>query len=425
MRGRSPAAGRPPKGGVTMRSTIRTVDAATPEPFIRRRSTPNPGWVVAGFRLLALSSLLALSAFALSPMPCAAFSAKDVRSILTYDEMMTRLQRIATYGQDARLSEAPYRAKTTGRALPVITVGHGPRTVFITAMQHANEYRVSDAAVDIAEKLSRRRNAWMRSALTVVIMPRVNVDGFDHTLLGEPWGGLPWRYNVDPTAVGQSGPLAGFLAEVVHPFGITGVGYNVNRYHPAGLTEDPGAPTQPNPVPETLAVRHVFDQVRPSIMLDMHEQPSAAGNADGRPVDVALDWTTPSLGVAPAVLAQEKRIAYAALLANPRKRTALYGGYSDAPGQSWNRYGLLGVPTVLLEFRGLDCWFEADSGVFWCEAGGDPSNRTAERLARKTVLSVLESAADGSLDLIDPTLADQYILPAQSLPSPVGTRDDH
>src|SRR5262245_50826396 len=35
-----------------MQSTRRTVDAARPEPFIRRRSTPNPGWVVAGFLLL-------------------------------------------------------------------------------------------------------------------------------------------------------------------------------------------------------------------------------------------------------------------------------------------------------------------------------------------------------------------------------------
>src|SRR5215470_16439287 len=205
-----------------MESTIRTVDAARPEPFIRRRSTPNPGWVVAGFRLLAASSLLALSAFALSPIPCEAFSAKDVRTILTYDEMVTRLQRIATYGQDARLSEAPYRAKATGRVIPVITVGHGPRTIFITAMQHGNEYRVSDAAVDIAEKLSRRRNAWMRSALTVVIMPRVNVDGFDHTLPGEPWRGLPWRHNVDPTAVGHNGPLAVFFQQVLYPFAITG-----------------------------------------------------------------------------------------------------------------------------------------------------------------------------------------------------------
>src|SRR5262245_28329050 len=213
-----------------MRPNIRTVDAATPEPFIRRRSTPKPGWVVAGFRLLARFSLLALSVFALSPMPCAAFSEKDVRSILTYDEMMTRLQRIATRGQDARLSEAPYRAKTSGRAIPVITVGDGPRTIFITSMQHANEYRVSDAAVDIAEKLSRRRYAWMRSALTVVIMPRVNVDGFDHTLPGEPWRGLPWRFNVDATAVGFTGPNAAILAQVLYPFAITGVGYNVNRY---------------------------------------------------------------------------------------------------------------------------------------------------------------------------------------------------
>src|SRR5215510_6556505 len=203
-------------GGVTMRSTIRTVDAARPEPFIRRRSTPNPGWVVAGFRLLALTALLALSAFALSPIPCEAFSAKDVRSILTYDEMMTRLQRIVTRGQDATLSEAPYRAKTTGRAIPVITVGHGPRTIFITAMQHANEYRVSDAAVGIAEKLSRRRNASMRSALTVVIMPRVNPDGFDSTLPGEDWRGLPWRYNVDATAVGFDGPLAAFFQQVAY-----------------------------------------------------------------------------------------------------------------------------------------------------------------------------------------------------------------
>src|SRR5262245_7980517 len=408
-----------------MRTTIWNVDAATPEPFIRRRSTPNPGWVVAGFPLLALCSLLALSAFAVSPIPCAAFSAKDVRGILTYDEMMARLQRIATYGQDARLSEAPYRAKTTGRALPVITVGHGPRTIFITAMQHANEYRVSDAAVDIAEKLSRRANAWMRSALTVVIMPRVNVDGFDHTLLAEPWRGLPWRYNVDPTAVGQSGPLAEFFQQVFYPFAITGVGYNVNRYHPAGLTEDPGAPTQPNPVPEALNVRNLFDQVRPSIMLDMHEQPSVAGNADGRPVDVAVSWTTPSLGVAPAVLAQEKRIAYAAYLANPRKRTALYGGTSDLPGQAHNRYGLLGVPALLLEFRGLDCWIEADGVALpRCQGGGDPSNRSAVRLATKTVFSILKSMADGSVDLIDPTLADQYILPAQTT-FPVGTRDDH
>jgi hypothetical protein len=331
-----------------------------------------------------------MAAGPMAPRSAQAATLADLRGILTYDEMMTHLWRVATHRPDVRLSMAPYRAKTTGRAIPVITVGHGPRKVFITAMQHGNEYRVSNAAVHIAEKLSRPRNAWMRSALTVVIMPRVNVDGFDHTLPGEPWRGLPWRWNVDSTAVGTNPPL---LAEVLHPFGITGIGYNVNRYHPAGLTEDPGAPTQPNPVPESLAVRNVFDQVRPSIMLDMHEQPSDAGNVEGRPVDVAVDWTTPSLGVAPAVLAQEKRIAYAVYLANPNKRTALYSFTSDLPGQAHNRYGLLGVPSLLLEFRGLDCWIEADGGgllgVFRCTGGGDPNNGSAAHLATKTVFSIL------------------------------------
>src|SRR5215468_1044103 len=395
-----------------------------------RSSTPfdsdglTPRGLLAGAAGASLARVIA-AALALLPVACvltpdseaSALSVQDLRGILTYDEMMRHLSRVASQRpDDVSLRVAPYTAKTTGRAIPVITVGHGPRTVFITAMQHGNEYRVSNAAVDIVEKLSKRRNAWMRDALTVVVMPRVNVDGFDHTLPGEPWRGLPWRYNVDSTAVGTDNPL---LADLVHPFALNGVGYNINRYHPAGLTEDPGAPTQPNPVPESLAIRHVFEQVQPSIMLDMHEQPSDAGNVEGRPVDVAVHWTTPSLGVAPAVLAQEKRIAYAALLANPNKRTALYSFPSDLPGQAHNRYGLLGVPSLLLEFRGLDCWTE--DGVFpTCQGGGDPNNRSAVRLATKTVFCILKSIADGSLDLINPALADQDILPYHTT-FPTGT----
>jgi hypothetical protein len=317
-----------------------------------------------------------------------------------------------------------------------ITSAAGPKSkpaVLFSGCQHAREWIAVMVPMYIADALVKQydSNARIQAAVDSVeffIVPIVNPDGFDRTLPGEPWRGLPWRFNVDATAVGFTGNDA-FLAQVLYPFAITGVGYNVNRYHPMGLTEDPGAPTKPNPVPETLAVRHVFDQVRPSILLDMHEQPSDAGNVEGRPVDVALAWTAPSLGVAPAVLDQEKRIAYAALLANPTKRTGLYSFIpSDAPGQAHNRYGLMGVPSLLLEFRGLDCWTEADGGrggVYGtCQAGGDPSNRAAERLAKKTVLSVLESVADGSLDLIDPTLADQYILPYQTT-FPVGTRDDH
>src|SRR5262245_25830760 len=48
-----------------MRRTIRTVGAATPEPVIRRRSTPDPGWVVAGFLRFRWFALV-LAAVALS-----------------------------------------------------------------------------------------------------------------------------------------------------------------------------------------------------------------------------------------------------------------------------------------------------------------------------------------------------------------------
>ena len=152
--------------------------------------------LLAGAAGASLARIIA-AALALLPVACvltpdseaSALSVQDLRGILTYDEMMRHLSRVASQRpDDVSLSVAPYTAKTTGRAIPVITVGHGPRTVFITAMQHGNEYRVSNAAVDIVEKLSRRRNAWMRDALTVVVMPRVNVDGFDHTLPGEPCG---------------------------------------------------------------------------------------------------------------------------------------------------------------------------------------------------------------------------------------------
>src|SRR5262245_6908595 len=215
------------EGAVTMRSTIRTGDAAKAAPFIRSRSTPNPGWVVLGLLLV----LFAPPARA-THIPAEILT----RGILTYDRMMIRLWRVTTLRPDVRLSMAPYRAKASGRAIPVITVGHGPRKVFITAMQHGNEYRVSNAAVEIVEKLSRRSNEWMRSALTVVVMPRVNVDGFDRTPPGEPWLGIPWRQNVDPTAVGTGS----FGAP---PYALTGVGWDINRYHPAGLTENPYAPT--------------------------------------------------------------------------------------------------------------------------------------------------------------------------------------
>ncbi len=77
----------------------------------------------------------------------------------------------------------------------------------IIANQHGDEYVVSNSAVEIIRALTSNSN-WARSVrdeLTVTIMPRVNIDGFD----ANP-SGSPWRVNVDPN-VCPDRPLSGVL----------------------------------------------------------------------------------------------------------------------------------------------------------------------------------------------------------------------
>ncbi|MEP1583633.1 MAG: M14 family zinc carboxypeptidase, partial [Marinobacter sp.] len=78
------------------------------------------------------------------------------------------------------LSSAP-RLSNTGREIPVVTIGSGPQRIMIIAQQHGNEYVVSEAMVDLARDLSdnSRESRAIRDALTLTIVPRVNVDGFD------------------------------------------------------------------------------------------------------------------------------------------------------------------------------------------------------------------------------------------------------
>ena len=335
------------------------------------------------------------------------FVAGDVQrvdSIYSYEELRARLERAAARS-DTTLVDAPYRAATSGRGIPVITIGHGPRRILITAMQHGNEYGVSDAAVRLASKLtSRARSAGrLRSALTVAIMPRVNVDGFDRTTTGEPW-----RPNVDSSASG--------------PFSFAGRGYDINRYHPLGETENPYLPGELNPVPEALAVRAVFEQLRPEIFLDLHHQPIVAGNVDGPPVVLGLAWPTVA-GAQQSVIDQSKRVAYAAYVALKRRRGGLYPATPDA-SIARNRYGLLGAASVLLEYRGLECFADAVTGFVTCEGGGRIEDSPAvRRVVRDTVMSVLRSAETGALDTLDPALADASILPYNTQ-YPVGEADE-
>ena len=97
--------------------------------------------------------------------------------------------------------------------MPYVVIGTGPTAAMIIAQQHGDEMETSDSAIALdshaGQQLARRRRT-IRAELTVVVVPRVNVDGFD----GENPDGTPindartrparksppWRENYDPAS---------------------------------------------------------------------------------------------------------------------------------------------------------------------------------------------------------------------------------
>ena len=86
-------------------------------------------------------------------------------------------------------STRPGRA-TLDAEVPYVVIGNGPTAVLIIAQQHGDEMETSDSAVNLVRTLVEQLDSkprFARSKLTVVVMPRVNVDGFD----GENPDGTP------------------------------------------------------------------------------------------------------------------------------------------------------------------------------------------------------------------------------------------
>ncbi len=153
-----------------------------------------------------------------------------------------------------------------------MTVGDGDRGIVIIANQHGNEYVVSNSAVELVRALTSDAAGAkaIREALTVTVVPRVNVDGFDGTPTGSPW-----RQNVDPHVC---------LTDPCPAFYDANHGYDINRYH-SYLVSDPlddpntgpvGVGQGDNPVPESLAARTAYDAAggaeRVEVVLDLHHQ---------------------------------------------------------------------------------------------------------------------------------------------------------
>lgn len=410
-------------------------------------------------RLTVLTTLAAAAAIALpasadvaaaappdKPSPGGPWVVDDqtvrLNSLRSYADLTTELDRITKRSKGAaQLGWGPYTSNL-GRGIPYVQVGSGPTPVMIIAQQHGNEMETSDSVVALIRRLSgssAEAKDW-RSKLTMVFVPRVNVDGFDGELAdGTPITDTqgrttPWRQNYDPRFTSSAGAPA---------FYQLGRGYDINRYHPfrpqcpvdnpnwplgtSGVTScetvdhAPGADDDyrlGNPVPEAKTVRALFDRFQPVATLDFHHQGTLV-DADGRMITGSTLWPTATAS-ADALEAVDpgarERFDAGQLMA--RKvvsvlvdSTKQYG-YTNLsrypggaePGISRNAYGLLGSGSVLLELRG---------GI------GQKSNGYIQKIGFQVGMSVLDAIAK------EPTLASVSTATADSLvPGTPVTRDE-
>lgn len=367
---------------------------------------------------------------------------ESLASLRTYAQVIQALESAAHTSNGAvALHYAPWTSNT-GRKVPYVVIGNGPTPALIIAQQHGNEMETSDSAVNLVRTLANNSQASqvIRNSLTVVIVPRVNVDGFD----GEKPDGtpltdasantVPWRQNYDPR----------FTVNPLPAFYQRGRGYDINRYHafrPECPFDNPNYPnlttgviscetqnidstgpydyTQGNPVPEAKNIRWINDKYKPVVALDMHHQGTPVH--DGKmvtgstlyPTALAtaqrlqtVDPTALARFTAGQTMAKRVVVVIAQKLAQyPYATLSRYPGGTE-PGISRNAYGLLGSGSVLLELRG---GIGTKSGGYIQKIGYHASTAILEELAK-----------DPTLGSFSPDMADVLVVPANGVPPSTG-----
>ena len=132
----------------------------------------------------------------------------SLSAIRDYPQLVATLENIAESSQGAsELEYLPYPAKGSGRFVPYVKIGNGPRKMIVVAQQHGDEAISSNGMISLIRALSSsaKEAKFIRDELTLYIVPRVNIDGFDATTSRNPW-----RYNVDP-GVCPTGPCPPLL----------------------------------------------------------------------------------------------------------------------------------------------------------------------------------------------------------------------
>ncbi len=125
----------------------------------------------------------------------------QISAIHSYEELWKALETIEGRARGSfDLSAAPLTSNT-GREIPVVTIGDGPTSIMYVANQHGDEYVVSEGMLSLVRSISggSKQAQAIRENLTVTVVPRVNVDGFDADVTDAQGNTTPWRQNYDPS----------------------------------------------------------------------------------------------------------------------------------------------------------------------------------------------------------------------------------
>lgn len=252
-----------------------------------------------------------------------------------------------------------------GRPLYSATVGTGDRKLLVMTQAHGDEPLGTEAALRMLKKVAgnSREARELREEVTLVVLPRVNPDGW------ERYHDPDFREGIDPRRNSN--------------------GVDLNRMFGPEPEYDLAL------APEAAAVQKVIKRVEPDLVLDYHHQVTYA-TPDGRMVTMSMLWATHP-GVAPEVAADGRRAAVVvgdSLAGNQRSNLTLYPR-SDTASTGRNGLALEGYPTLLLEQRG-----QQEAG----QKGAGPLIREAQT----SMEAVAQSMADGSFDDADPARADLW-----------------
>ena len=282
-----------------------------------------------------------------------------------YEEMLRELEAIeARSAGTMRLESAG--TSNRGRQIPLAVIGSGDRRVLYIAQQHGNEALGAEAAISAVKTLSTSTSPAIRDILdelTVLVMPRVNPDGAERY----------WRQNDDPDC--DPGALEC----------IPGRGFDINRWH------SPFVQTTEVPVPEARAVREVFTQWQPELVVDYHGQLSYQ-NDDGDAITASLDWPrftsdveiTPERAAAVTYSQQVSALAARSL----RHANGVVTRYPPGTtiGTARNAYGYQGAASILLEQD---------------VSGDQKAAGSLISAAYRSMLDILSAVSDGSVFDID------------------------